>query len=188
MTKTISRSALPLFALLAFSGCSDLVTNSSEPEVAQAPPSGVVLSSDAFAQLVLEEHPGPDVGTYEYRVLLNHSDSEVVAAYQGALTFPGNRFRVISVSAPASADGEFRIVNSEEAAGGVIRFAGFAPERFESNLVLTIIVSGSRAPLPSELSATLDVVGNADGAAFPVEGLQPSEGIRNPDGSAIERW
>jgi hypothetical protein len=183
-----SESVLPLALLVGVSGCSDLVKSGPELDGTPASISGVALSSDAFAQLVLEEHPGPSVGTYEYRVLLNHSDSEVVAAYQGALSFPGNRFQVISVSVPASDDGEFRIVNQEDAAAGVIRFAGFAPERFQSNLVLTIVVAGSRAPLASELSATLEVVGNADGAAFPVEVLQPSEGIRNPDGTAVERW
>jgi hypothetical protein len=148
-----------LFALvavaLAAGGCNDQITppeQRREREEGKAP---------IDVQVVAMRSAEADVLRYEVRLEQN---ALALGAYQGVLHFDANALELMNASAPG--DG-YRLVNSENAASGVVRFAGFATAGFSAANALTLELKRRSGSLSSAApTARLEIAGALNGAAI----------------------
>lgn len=136
------------------------------------------------AQAVLVIEPG---ATSERAVLTVRVLSKDVnlAAYQGSLTFDADAFEIIEITVPSGIDAQFNIVNTDGAAKGVIRFAGFATEKFVSNEAFRLTVKPKRQLGTVNFATRLDVAGGTNGVALRESNLQAATGLRDAQSGAL---
>lgn len=156
---------LLVLVLAASAGCDDEVQKMAGL-VAPAP-----LASMGVRAYVVRE-PG---GTEDRVTLTIYVDSKDVgvAAYQGRFEYDAGALEISEATTPS--DGT-RIVNT--AAGpGQVRFAGFAAEGFAKTAAARLVVRPLKPLEQANFLVTLDVVGEASGAAVAKERMVPLRGI-----------
>lgn len=97
----------------------------------------------------------------------------VLGAYQGTLHFDPAVVSVDSATVPT--DG-YRLVNANDAAKGIVRFAGFTTDGFAGTEAVRLIVRGT----PLERGAfvlSLDQAGDLDGKVVPAAQLHGGSGL-----------
>jgi hypothetical protein len=99
-------------------------------------------------------------------------------AYEGALRFDAAALEVLDVRA-AVADGEHRVINSERAAEGIIRFAVFGTEALVETRVFDVLARPKLGLDAANLVATLTVVGEVSGTALQTERIRVNDGVRD---------
>lgn len=139
-----------LLAVLVF-GCAD------EPTGTPAEP---VAMDDGVRPAVLVSQPEAGVAIVRIRI---DAQSLELGAYQGRFTYDPAALDLLNASMPS--DG-YRVMNTNGAVdNGLIRFAGFTVERFESPMVLELEFQVHDPAALDKMSAVLDVVGSVEGVA-----------------------
>ncbi len=87
-----------------------------------------------------------------------------LGAYQGRFTYDPAEMELLDASMPS--DG-YRVINTLGAGDGLIRFAGFTVERFESPIVLTLRFRVHDVAALDKVSVGLDAVGSVMGVEVP---------------------
>jgi hypothetical protein len=129
-------------------------------------PAAVMLAPQPMESRGVRAYVVQEPGGTANRVTLTiriQSKDVGVAAYQGRLEFDKDAFEIIEATAP-SGDGT-RLVNAS-AAPGLLRFGGFAAEKFAGNTAVTLIVRPIKPLEQANLLASLDVAGEPDGTAI----------------------
>ena len=121
------------------------------------------------------EPPAIEDGSVRAAVLVSGSDADVtvirieidaqsleLGAYQGRFTYDPAAMELLDASMPK--DG-YRVMNTRGAGDGLIRFAGFTVQRFESPMVLELAFHVHDLTALDKLSVDLDVVGSVEGVA-----------------------
>jgi hypothetical protein len=86
---------------------------------------------------------------------------------------------------PTGAVGQFNIVNVTEARSGVVRFAGYATERFATNEAFHLRVTPKRDLTAVSFLARLDVAGTIAGAALHKDHLPARAGLHDSRSGAL---
>lgn len=170
--------ALGLVAVLAM-GCRDerrpMAPSSVESAIA-------VRKGTATAVVVVEPGATRDRAVLTVRVLGN---SLTIGAFQGSLTFERGAVELIETTVPTGIDGQFHIVNAENAREGVIRFAGFATEKFVGDEAFRITIKPLRPLSSIRFGTQLEVAGGTDGVALREEQLVAGSGLRDAKTGAL---
>jgi hypothetical protein len=130
-----------------------------------------------FVQPVLVRMPGERPGEEEITVRVV-GGQQTMGSYQGMITFDTTALTFVSLKVPEH-DGEFRIVNSESAGSGRIRFAAFTAETLSDDIAFRFTVRTKGTWDAAALRAMLDVVGDSDGAALAEGALRQSAALRD---------
>lgn len=160
-----------LVAALLVSGtaCAEDAVNSPLPNPRTMVPPGSV-------QVIIAQETalGGDSAVFVVRLAAN---GVPLAAYQGTVTFAPQGIEIIGIRTPENGEGEFRIVNAEGAATGMLRFAGFATQAMSSTEAFRIVgrLKGGVAAL--KLEGSLDVVGEVGGTQILASSLLRSTGV-----------
>ena len=173
------------FALRVAPVCALSLAACRDDQLAAAPLSALTAAlPSGSVEAVIQQEAGPTPGTVQLTVRVLAKDN-VIAAYQGALTFTVGAFDPVSVSTPNGTDGEAHLVNSTDVAAGRLPFAAYAPERFGTDEAFSLVV---RPILPLDamhLRAALDVAGVASGRALAATSLRRSAGVRDAAGRML---
>jgi hypothetical protein len=154
-----------VLTMIAGAGCND----AAAPSAAVIAP--LPLGGSAVRSYVVQES-----GSTADRVLLTiHVDSRDVgvAAYQGHLSFDPGSLEITEATTPS--DGN-RLVNAS-AGAGLVRFAGFAEERFGSTAAVHLVVKPLKSLDLANIVVSLDVVGQATGIAVSKEKIVATRGL-----------
>jgi hypothetical protein len=152
-------------AFIAAVGCKDRRPVAAE---LMAPPPLTTPSARAY---VVQE-PG---GLVDRIALTIHVEAKgiPIAAYQGRLQFDVEAFEIIEATTPG--DGT-RLVNATTAGRGVVTFAGFSTTEFGNTAAVRLVVRPIKPVAAANLCATLDVVGEANGASLTKDKLVTTRG------------
>ena len=148
-----------LVAVFVF-GCGD--------EPTAMPPEPAVEDGSVRAA-VLVSRPSDGVAVIRIRI---DAQSLQLGAYQGRFTYDPAALELLDASAPS--DG-YRVMNTHGAGDGLIRFAGFTVERFESPSVLTLEFRVHDSAALDKLSVVLDAIGSVEGQAVPEDRILGSK-------------
>jgi hypothetical protein len=160
-------------------GCLDERT----PGPATSPVAG---SSNGVAQAVVLLEPGATATNAVLTVRVLSADM-TLGAYQGAVTFDAGAFELIEASLPTAASGQFNVVNTGSVAAGVIRFAGYATERFATTEAFHLRVRPKRDLSQVSFVARLDAVGTMTGASLNKSRLLAGPGLREASSGRVLR-
>jgi hypothetical protein len=142
-----------LVAVFVF-GCAD------EPTATLTEPAGLPVVEDGSVRAaVFVSGSNADITVVRVEIDAQSLD---VGAYQGRFTYDPAAMDFIDASMPK--DG-YRVINTGGADEGLIRFAGFTVQRFESPIVLELAFHVRDLTALDELSVDLDVVGSVEGVA-----------------------
>jgi hypothetical protein len=147
------RILFPLLVAVFVFGCADEPTGTPELE-------GLPVLKDGNVQAAVSVSQ-PSTGVAVARIRIDAQSLEL-GAYQGRFTYDPAALELLDASMPS--DG-YRVVNTNGAKDGLIRFAGFTVDRFQSPLVLTLEFRVHDPAALGKLSVLLDVVGSVEGAA-----------------------
>lgn len=138
----------------------------SEDHVVGPTPAGVddvaTPGADSGVQIAVAADPF-EAGQQVLRILVVPSEL-ALGSYQGRVTFDPEQFELMDARVP---DGGFRVVNTEPAAEGLIRFAGFTVDGFGETEVLALRFRTTRPIEPTEVTLELEVAGTLEGEAVP---------------------
>lgn len=162
----------PLFALVALA-----LLAACEQERVAAPvanPGTMVPPGSVQVIIAQERQLGGDTAVFLVRLAAN---GVPLASYQGTVTFAADQMQVLSAPTPENADGEFRIVNAENAANGSLRFAGFSTQSMASTDAFRI-VARLRGPVASlKLEGSIEVAGLVAGTSIASASLLRNVGV-----------
>lgn len=103
-----------------------------------------------------------------------------LGSYQGAVTFDPTQVTVDSAVAP-SGDGS-RLVNANDAAKGLVRYAGYTTSSFRTGDAVRFVVRVKSLDA-AKFATTLDVAGDVNGTAIAKTLLHGSAGVRSSRGT-----
>ena len=142
-----------LVAVFVF-GCAD------EPTATLTEPEGLPVVEDGSVRAaVLVSGSSTDITVIRIEIDAQSLD---LGAYQGRFTYDPAAMELLDASMPK--DG-YRVMNTHGAGDGLIRFAGFTVQRFESPVVLELAFHVHDLTALDKLSVELDVVGSVEGVA-----------------------
>lgn len=155
---------LPLIGLLVFA-CAD---DATQPTVEGFPP-----VDDGAVRVDVEVRPVGNM-TAIVRLMID-ARSLQLGAYQGRFRFDPEALELVEATLP---EDNFRFVNTNRAAKGEIRYAGFTVSAFESPVALELRFRQKRALRLEDVSAELEVVGDVMGVEVKRERiLEPAKRI-----------
>ena len=117
---------------------------------------------------------GPWIDGVQEVAVWMESDEQRLGAYQARLQFDPTS---LSYSGSESSDEGFRVLNSGNAAGGELRFAGFDATGFDDPEVLRIRFESDRLAEPGELQVLNEAVGTLEGEAVPEAKMSAQPGL-----------
>ena len=103
-----------------------------------------------------------------------HGTGVEVGAYQGEVTYDPKVVTVVATALP-EAEGEYRVLNAAEV--GRIRFAAFTAAVLKEEVALRLTVRLSGAWSAAAVRATLEAVGNQEGAALAESAFRSTSAI-----------
>ncbi len=158
--------ALSMLAVLA-AACDD-----EKPAPAPALLAPTPIDGQGVRAYVVQE-PGATADRVTLTIRIQSKDLGV-AAYQGRLEFDKDAIEIIEATSPS--DDGTRLVNPN-AGVGMLKFAGFATEKFTGNTAATLIVHPLKPLDQANFVATLDVAGESNGSAVQAARLMPARGL-----------
>ncbi len=93
-----------------------------------------------------------------------------IGAYQGRMVFDPHQMELLEVNTP---DDNLRLVNTNNALIGEIRFAGVAATTFDSPVILELRITAGASFDPNDMHAELDVVGDLLGTQVGRQDIAP---------------
>lgn len=165
---------LPLALIIG--ACAHETSLGGRPNIPPDVPDGVV-------QAVVQQEPAVDAGTLQYVVRVV-GPTTPFAAYQGVVTFDPRELDVVAVRVPTASGGETHLVNNTRVTEGSLRFAAYAPERFETDEAFRIVVRPRGSGVPA-ITASLEVVGTEKGRVIDAARLRHSDGVHDARGARL---
>jgi len=145
------RLLFPALIAVLVLGCAD--------EPTAMPPDPMIEDGSVRAAVLVSQ---PSAGVAEVRIRIDAQSLEL-GAYQGRFTYDAAALELLKASMPS--DG-YRVINTHGAVDdGLIRFAGFTVERFQSPIVLAVEFQVHDPAALERLSVVLEAVGSVEGAA-----------------------
>jgi hypothetical protein len=178
-------------SMIATSGCHDAAKSPVTGPAAVAPAEALIaLVPAGTVQTAIQQLPVAADGsiTFVVRVLANGVS---VSSYQGSVTFAAGAYSLVYVAVPADLSNESHLYNAAGFSDGRIRFAGIAAPAFagadtgDGLEALRFTVHAVLPPDRANLAASLELVGDPNGAAIGPDRVLASPGIHDTFGHLI---